>query len=134
MRIVGFILVVGLALLTLLKTCPAREGNAALVPREAYVFSYFKGNGEDGLHLAYSVDGLVWQPLNCGKSFLRPTAIKVGERWIVYFDKYREHRYGGGRIGRLETMGRHLDATSISRGRSTRDSSARAARSTKPAA
>jgi hypothetical protein len=73
MRIVGFILVVGLALLTLSWTCPAREGSAALGSREAYLFSYFKGNGEDGLHLAYSVDGLVWQPLNGGKSFLRPT-------------------------------------------------------------
>ena len=40
--------------------------------REAYLFSYFKGNGEDGLHLAYSVDGLVWQTLNGGKSFLKP--------------------------------------------------------------
>ena len=25
--------------------------------RDAYIFSYFKGNGEDGLHLAYSDDG-----------------------------------------------------------------------------
>ena len=25
-----------------------------------YLFSYFKGNGEDGLHLAYSNDGLKW--------------------------------------------------------------------------
>jgi hypothetical protein len=23
-----------------------------------------------------------------------PTAIKIGESWIVYFDKYREHKYG----------------------------------------
>ena len=23
-----------------------------------------------------------------------PTAIKIDGRWIVYFDKYREHRYG----------------------------------------
>jgi hypothetical protein len=39
---------------------------------EAYLFTYFKGNGEDGLHLAYSVDGLVWQALNGGKSLLKP--------------------------------------------------------------
>lgn len=25
-----------------------------------YLFSYFKNNGEDGLHLAYSNDGYVW--------------------------------------------------------------------------
>jgi hypothetical protein len=44
----------------------------ALTSREAYLFTYFKGNGEDGLHLAYSVDGLTWQALNGGKSFLKP--------------------------------------------------------------
>ena len=41
-------------------------------PHDAYIFSYFKGNGEDGLHLAYSDDGLVWRPLNGGKSLLQP--------------------------------------------------------------
>ena len=38
----------------------------------AYLFSYFMGNGEDGLHLAYSHDGLVWNALNENKSFLTP--------------------------------------------------------------
>ena len=37
-----------------------------------YLFSYFKGNGEDGLHLAYSGDGLDWKPLNNDKSLLKP--------------------------------------------------------------
>ena len=23
-----------------------------------------------------------------------PTAIKIGNQWIVYFDKYRDHKYG----------------------------------------
>ena len=23
-----------------------------------------------------------------------PTAIKIGEQWIVYFDKYQDHKYG----------------------------------------
>lgn len=40
------------------------------------LFSYFKGNGEDGLHLAYSDDGLVWHALNGDKSLLRPEAGK----------------------------------------------------------
>jgi hypothetical protein len=39
-----------------------------------YLFSYFKDNGEDGLHLAYSNDGLQWKELKGGKSFLQPTA------------------------------------------------------------
>ena len=37
-----------------------------------YLFSYFKGNGEDGLHLASSVDGLTWQALNQDRPFLTP--------------------------------------------------------------
>ncbi|TWU37127.1 family 43 glycosylhydrolase [Novipirellula artificiosorum] len=41
-----------------------------------YLFSYFKGNGEDGLHLAHSTDGLRWTALKQDHSFLTPT---VGE-------------------------------------------------------
>ena len=41
-----------------------------------YLFSYFTGNGEDGLHFAYSTDGYHWKPLNEGKSFLTPAAGK----------------------------------------------------------
>ncbi|MBD2702827.1 glycoside hydrolase family 43 protein [Spirosoma sp. BT702] len=37
-----------------------------------YLFSYFKGNGEDGLHLAYSRDGYRYQSLKNDKSFLKP--------------------------------------------------------------
>jgi beta-xylosidase len=43
---------------------------------QSYLFSYFIGNGEDGLHLAYSTDGYQWKPLNQGKSILTPTAGK----------------------------------------------------------
>lgn len=45
-------------------------------PRDAYLFSYFKGKGEDGLHLAYSFDGLAWQTLGGGMSLLRPSVGK----------------------------------------------------------
>ena len=37
-----------------------------------YLFSYFKGNGEDGLHLAYSYDGFKWTALKNDSSFLKP--------------------------------------------------------------
>jgi hypothetical protein len=37
-----------------------------------YLFSYFIGNGEDGLHFAASSDGLTWTPLRDGASFLPP--------------------------------------------------------------
>lgn len=39
---------------------------------KVYLFTYFKGNGEDGLHLAYSRDGLNFTALNNDKSFLTP--------------------------------------------------------------
>jgi sucrose-6-phosphate hydrolase SacC (GH32 family) len=44
--------------------------------KPVYLFSYFVDNGQDGLHLAYSYDGLKWTALKNGKSFLTPTAGK----------------------------------------------------------
>lgn len=40
--------------------------------KSVYMFSYFKNNGQDGLHLAYSLDGYKWQALNNDSSFLKP--------------------------------------------------------------
>jgi Glycosyl hydrolases family 43 len=40
---------------------------------DCYLFSYFRGNGEDGLHLAWSRDGLEWQPLNDDKPLTSPS-------------------------------------------------------------
>jgi len=37
-----------------------------------YLFSYFIGNGADGLHLAASTDGYQWDALRGGASFLAP--------------------------------------------------------------
>lgn len=45
--------------------------NFTLKP-DGYVFTYFKGNGEDGLHLAYSEDGYKWETLKKDASFLTP--------------------------------------------------------------
>lgn len=44
--------------------------------KPVYLFSYFKNNGEDGLHLAYSRDGLNWKALKSDSSFLKPTVSK----------------------------------------------------------
>lgn len=41
-----------------------------------FIFSYFKGNGEDGLHFAYSEDAFTWHALKNDSSFLKPTAGK----------------------------------------------------------
>lgn len=40
--------------------------------KNVYLFSYFKNNGQDGLHLAYSTDGLKWAALRGDSSFLKP--------------------------------------------------------------
>ena len=39
---------------------------------KVFLFSYFIDNGQDGLHLAYSKDGLNWEALNGGKSLVAP--------------------------------------------------------------
>jgi len=44
----------------------AQEGDSV------YLFSYFMNNGEDGLHLAWSEDGLSWKALRENQSFLKP--------------------------------------------------------------
>ena len=45
------------------------------VAKDVYLFSYFRGQ-KDGLHLAYSYDGLKWTALNGNKSLLRPVVGK----------------------------------------------------------
>ena len=50
---------------------------SAQAPGPAYLFSYFTNNGEDGLHLLSSRDGLRWTALNGGRSFMYPA---VGSR------------------------------------------------------
>ena len=47
---------------------------------DGYVFTYFKGNGEDGLHLAYSEDGYKWNTLKNDTSFLTP---EVGKDKLI---------------------------------------------------
>ncbi len=37
------------------------------------LFAYFTDNGQDGLHLACSTNGLEWNALNNGKSLVKPT-------------------------------------------------------------
>jgi sucrose-6-phosphate hydrolase SacC (GH32 family) len=61
-----------LVLLACLPPCRAQPTTPDAA--QHYLFSYFTGNGEDGLHLAYSPDGLRWRALNGGRSLLTPTA------------------------------------------------------------
>jgi hypothetical protein len=50
---------------------------AAAASEGAYLFSSFRGNGQDGLHLAYSCDGYKWTALNNDKPYLAP---RIGEK------------------------------------------------------
>ncbi len=47
-----------------------------LAQDSVYMFSYFKGNGEDGLHLAWSAEGYQWQAVKNDVSFLKPELSK----------------------------------------------------------
>lgn len=51
-----------------------------LLAQKQYLFTYFVGNGEDGLHLAHSTDGLKWEALGGGKSYLSP---KIGPDKLI---------------------------------------------------
>ena len=58
----------------------APAGAPATEP-EAFLFSYFTRNGDDGLHLAYSADGTVWLPINGGRAVVRPAITGAGIGW-----------------------------------------------------
>lgn len=45
----------------------------AQAKKDIYLFAYFKDNGQDGLHLAYSTDAYKWTALKNDQSFLTPT-------------------------------------------------------------
>jgi hypothetical protein len=50
---------------------PVHAQAVADKPTAAYLFCSFRGNGEDGLHLAWSDDGLKWTAFKGDKSFLK---------------------------------------------------------------
>jgi hypothetical protein len=54
-----------------------RLGNAISQTHDiVYMFSYFKNNGQDGLHLAYSYDGYSFTALKHDSTFLKPIISK----------------------------------------------------------
>lgn len=62
-----------LTFLAILIVCGCKQAMQESVQKEMYLFSYFKGNGEDGLHLAYSADGKTWEALRNDTAWLCPT-------------------------------------------------------------
>ena len=59
----------------------AGAGGSRSAESQAYLFSYFTRNGEDGVHLAYSHDGISWTALNGGKSVITPAIDGAGRGW-----------------------------------------------------
>ncbi|MFI5312181.1 MAG: glycoside hydrolase family 43 protein [Gemmatimonadales bacterium] len=57
------------------------SGSSGAPSAQAYLFSYFTRNGEDGVHLAYSRDGIAWSALNGGKSVITPAITGAGRGW-----------------------------------------------------
>lgn len=47
------------------------------LPQDFFLLAYFTGNGEGGLHLAYSLKGYRWDVLARGRSVLKPEAGEV---------------------------------------------------------
>lgn len=67
-------LLAALAATALTSACASAPDEAA-TEDTAYIFSSFRGDGETGLHLSYSYDGLTWTALRDDASFMTP---KVG--------------------------------------------------------
>ena len=64
-------------LICILSVCISLQAqNLSPEKDKVYIFSYFKGNGENGLHLAFSHDGYTFTALNKDSSLLRPIISK----------------------------------------------------------
>jgi len=61
-----------LTLIILLAASAVGTQNANRAPLSIYLFASFRGNG-DGLHLAWSTDGLKWTALADDRILLQPT-------------------------------------------------------------
>jgi hypothetical protein len=72
------------AIAVALNACTHAISTPAAAPaaeRPAYLFSYFRGNGDDGVHLAWSGDGITWSALNGGKAVITPAITGDGIGW-----------------------------------------------------
>lgn len=73
---------VALVLAGLAAACsPVHTASRVADAPPAFLFSYFTRNGEDGLHLAYSRDGISWSPLNQGQAVVTPAVTGAGRGW-----------------------------------------------------
>src|SRR5690554_3158606 len=66
------------------------------------VFSYFKDNGQDGLHLAVSEGGYEWMAVNHDRSILKPTVGKEKLMRPLHRERYARRLVSHGVDGWLE--------------------------------
>jgi hypothetical protein len=64
-----------------LAACTAGGSTRAKPEPNVFLFSYFTRNGEEGVHLAYSRDGIAWTALNGGRSVITPKITGAGIGW-----------------------------------------------------
>jgi len=97
----------GVALACTAAACGSAPRTGAEPALVNYLFAYFKGNGEDGMHLAHSEDGLTWQALRHDSAFFTPTVGKEkltrdpsvvrgpdGTYHMVWTAGWNEHGFG----------------------------------------
>lgn len=65
-------LAAGFSTTSLLSTQVSVFGSDRIAEGQVLAFSYFVDNGQDGLHLLWSEDGLAWQSVRGGDSLLTP--------------------------------------------------------------
>lgn len=65
-----------IVLFALLYCLPVFAQSSQVANDSLYLFCYFKNNGEDGLHLAFSNDGYKWKALFNDSSVLKPAVSK----------------------------------------------------------
>jgi hypothetical protein len=88
-------------------SCTTVSSRAAESASGPYLFAYFKGNGEDGMHLAHSADGFTWRALKHDSAFFKPTVGKEkltrdpsivrgpdGTYHMVWTAGWNEHGFG----------------------------------------
>src|SRR5215217_3259988 len=80
LTLAGAVLLVSSAVAVAAEPASAPTSKPASLPETCYLFSSFRSNGEDGLHLAWSADGLKWRALKGDKSFVAP---RVGSEKLM---------------------------------------------------
>jgi hypothetical protein len=73
--------VAALALALLASACSHPAPRSPAPSDTAFLFSYFTRNGEDGVHLAWSRDGVTWLSLNQGRPIISPAVMGRGIGW-----------------------------------------------------